>query len=371
MKERQETNETPERNDYLWDRTGEVDPEVRRLENLLGALRHEERAEEREALEAKFAEQAERGATRGAWTQRTGRLAAAAVVLLGLTAGIIYSLKPVGPTTAESAAGWTIGDIEGTPRVGARAISSGQAEAKLGVGQTLETNGSSSASVSEEGLGRIQIEPNSRVRLVQSGPERKVLRLEVGTIRAVIWAPPGEFMVDTPSALAVDLGCAYTLQVAGDGAGTIRTTVGWVGFEKSGRHSFIPAGAICKTRPRTGPGVPYFEDAPEGLRQAVDAFDAAGAGSAAGDAAVAVILKEARERDGLTLWHLLWRTAGDERAQVYERMAAVAPPPAGVTREGVLRLDAAMMDAYWNTLGLGDISIWRFWEQKSGAAAGR
>jgi hypothetical protein len=31
------------------------------------------------------------------------------------------------------------------------------------------------------------------------------------TIHAYIWAPPGEFVVDTPSAVTVDLGCACTL----------------------------------------------------------------------------------------------------------------------------------------------------------------
>jgi len=38
------------------------------------------------------------------------------------------------------------------------------------------------------------------------------------------------FVVDTPSASAIDLGCAYTLHVNEDGSGTLRTTLGWVGF---------------------------------------------------------------------------------------------------------------------------------------------
>jgi len=36
-----------------------------------------------------------------------------------------------------------------------------------------------------------------------------------------------------------------------------------------------------------------------------------------------------------------------------------------VTRGGILQLDPHMLDLYWNAFGLGDISIWRFWEQSS------
>ena len=80
---------------------------------------------------------------------------------------------------------------------------------------------------------------------------------------------------------------------------------------------------------------------------------------------LATVLAQARPRDGLTLWHLLSRTTGPARAQVYTRFAALVPPPPGVTREGILQLDPHMLDLYWNALDLGDISLWRYWEQSS------
>jgi hypothetical protein len=47
----------------------------------------------------------------------------------------------------------------------------------------------------------------------------------------------------------------------------------------------------------------------------------------------------------------------------------LAPPPASVTREGILRLDQPMLDLWWNALGFDDISVWRHWEHSwSGAA---
>ena len=38
----------------------------------------------------------------------------------------------------------------------------------------------------------------------------------------------------------------------------------------------------------------------------------------------------------MTLWHLLTRGTPEERARVYDRLAALAPPPEGVTREQIL-----------------------------------
>ena len=108
--------------------------------------------------------------------------------------------------------------------------------------------------------GRVEVDADSRLRVLTNGPGRKRLSLERGTIHATIWAPPGEFVVDTPSAVAVDLGCVYTLQVDDSGAGLLRTTLGWVGFKLDGHESFIPAGAVCATRPKIGPAVEHQRD---------------------------------------------------------------------------------------------------------------
>ena len=59
-----------------------------------------------------------------------------------------------------------------------------------------------------------------------------------------------------------------------------------------------------------------------------------------------VLLAEAREYDTLTLWHLLSRLRGAERARVYDRMASLIPPPQGVTRAGVLKLNRAMLELW-------------------------
>ncbi len=72
-------------------------------------------------------------------------------------------------------------------------------------------------------------------------------------MHALIWAPPGQFIVDTPSAVAVDLGCRYSLEVHDDGSGVLRVEAGWVGFEHRGVRSLVPAKAVAATRTGQGP----------------------------------------------------------------------------------------------------------------------
>jgi FecR-like protein len=351
---------------YLWDGSGEPDPEVQRLESLLVQFSHRETPL---ALPLPQNAPSKPGYLHVLFLQFPWlpRFAAVAVVLLALIVGGIVSFYPT--RISPSGPGWEVARLAGTPQIGTRFITAGQSTTKLRVGQTLETDGTSRASISQTDLGEIKVEPNSRVRLLQTDDHHKRIQLDIGTIRAMIWAPAGEFVVDTPSAVAVDLGCAYTLQVAADGSGTIRTTLGWVGFHLNGRESFIPAGAMCPTRPKVGPGTPYFEDASQSFRAALGDLDFAAQSSEDRAASLEIILTQARARDGLTLWHLLSRTEGAERAAVYDRFAALVPPPPGVTRDGILRLDQSMLDLWWNALNLGDIYLWRYWEQSSSPRA--
>ena len=129
------------------------------------------------------------------------------------------------------------------------------------------------------------------------------------------------------------------------------------------RESFIPAGAACATRPKIGPGTPYFEDAPGPLRAALSKLDFETNTPAQRNAGLALVLFQSRKRDALTLWHLLARVSDSERGRVYDHLAALVPPPSGVTREGVFHLDQKMLDLWWNQLDLGDISLWRTFER--------
>ncbi|PYU84436.1 MAG: hypothetical protein DMG50_04695 [Acidobacteria bacterium] len=345
------------KDDYLWDRSGKPDPEVQKLEAALGRYRHNQPAPSFEKIRDLRPVKQHWSIFSLRWSYQLG--AVAAVVLLAATVFLVLRPKP----TENAGPSWAVARLEGTPRVGWHSVGEKSGPVKMGIGQTLVTDGSSRASITLDETGRVEVDAGSRLRLVTNGPGRKRLSLERGTIHATIWAPPGEFVVDTPSAVAVDLGCVYTLHVDDSGAGLLRTTMGWVGFKLNGQESFIPAGAVCKTRPKIGPGTPYMEDAPASFLDALSRFDFESITPAERNALLGILLADARKNDALTIWHLLSRVSDADRQGVYDRLASLAPPPAGVTRNGILRLDRPMLDSWWNSFGFGDIYLWRTYER--------
>ncbi len=341
------------RNEYLWDRSGEPDPEVQKLESLLGQFRYDHPTP---AL-PQIAE-----ARRWSFFPRLRLFPAlaAATSILVLAGGIAFMIHGTS-TTPIAGQGWEVSRLAGAPRIGQKAIRTDQL-GRLGVGQVLETDEHSRASLEDSDVGQIEVDAGTRLRLLSMRDGLKQIALDHGTIHTHIWAPPGEFVVDTPSAVTVDLGCAYTLTVDDSGTGIVRTSLGWIGFKLNGHESFIPSGAACATRPKVGPGTPYFEDATSEFRSALARFDFEDQTSQQRADDVAVVLAQSRKRDALTVWHLLSRVEEDQRVRVYERLQQLAPAPAGVTREGILRLDQPMLDSWWNALGFDDVSIWRRWE---------
>jgi hypothetical protein len=343
--------------DYLWDGSGEPDQEIQQLEKTLGRYRHKQAAPRlAELADIQPAKQR----TRFFHFRFSFQLAAvAAMLLVALTLSYFWRRPNSGVASGPA---WDVARLEGAPRIGWHSIGEKSGPGKLGIGQTLVTDSSSRASIRLDETGRVEVDASSRLRLVTNGPGRKRLSLERGTIHATIWAPPGEFVVDTPSAVAVDLGCVYTLHVDDSGAGLLRTAMGWVGFKLNGHESFIPAGAVCKTRPKIGPGTPYMEDAPAHFQDALSHFDFETTTPAERRTLLGILLTDARRDDAMTLWHLLSRVSDAERPSVYDRLAALSPPPDGITREGILRLDRTMLDTWWSSFGFGDIHLWRTYE---------
>ena len=274
-------------------------------------------------------------ATRPRPSFRTLRIAA----LLGLLAVSAGALA----VTRRTAATWKIAAADGAQRT-------------LSAGDALTTGGVP-ARVKVGSIGYLDIAAGTEARLVTAGIAEQRMALTRGTMHAEISAPPRLFVVETPSGTAVDLGCAYTLVVDSAGNSTIVVTAGWVSFEENGRQSLIPAGMTAVARKGSGIGTPVMDDAPDSLRAAVRSFDAA-----PGDDALEAVLRAARTRDAVTLWHLVKRTEGGRRGQVVTRLVAMVPLPDGVSRAAIERADAHALQLYWTKLP-GTLPIIPSWRQ--------
>jgi len=334
--------------DYLWDRSGPPDPEVERLESMLGRLRSTPPVPDVSKIRLKTDPPT-------AWTVRSvaPMLAAAAAIVLMI--GLTWR-------STRSTASWEVARLDGQPRIGSAALAG---TGRIAVGQTLVTDAASRARVNVSLIGEVTVDPNSRMKLVETRDAHHQLALERGTLHATISAPPGQFIVDTPSARATDLGCAYTLHVDEDGSGIISVTAGWVAFERNGVESFVPAGASCRTDPKRGLGTPRYDNESQAYRDALDDFDYGD--PARRHEALQRVLQYGGNGDAITLWHLIPRVDPADRGAVVDALADQAPMPGGVTRDAVLKADRAALDRWWDALGLGDTAWWRTWRRPMNA----
>jgi hypothetical protein len=274
------------------------------------------------------------------------RMAVAAAVILALSIGVWLYKNQQGAGHGSAKSAWSVIALGGTPKIGSETISS---RGSMSIGDWLETDENSSAQIAVGTIGNVDIDKNTRIRLLETEPTEHRLELARGKMSARIWAPPRLFFVDTPSAVAADLGCAYTLEVDDKGDGRLKVTSGWVALQAKERESIVPEGASCETQLGTGPGTPFFDDSAPAFQKALNKVDF-DKDPATRTTALEEMLAHSRPRDTLTLWHLLPRVKENDRARVYQKMESFAAPPAGVTREGVLKLDQKMLDQWRDAL---------------------
>src|SRR5215831_17528493 len=132
--------------DYLWNRSGPSDPDVERLERMLGRLRSTPPVPDisRVRLEA--------GATPAIVRLKPDTTYVGVRFLAPALAAAAAIAMMVGVTwqSARRASSWEVAALTGEPRIEATAIAR---EGRITVGQTLTTDGASSARVEVGSIG--------------------------------------------------------------------------------------------------------------------------------------------------------------------------------------------------------------------------
>lgn len=343
--------------DYLWDKSGEPDPEVARLEQALAPLRHEGEWQE-----------PKRSPRRALLWGAGGALALAAAVAIAVVAlgkGDDSGQKHAGVTSAQpppsappsaplpspcttsdegfafqaevaggspAAPGW---DAKPSLTCGGGAASSG----RLPAGVWLETPEKVAAKVQVADIGAVTLNGGSKLRIVETSQREHRLELVRGSLHAQVLAPPRLFVIDTRAATAVDLGCAYDLAVDEAGRSHLHVTSGAVSLEGKGRVAYVPLHASVTAHPDRGPGAVLADTAGKGLMAAVYRLDR-------GDAsALEEALKNAERGDSVTLWNLLNSEGPGPRAAIVQRIEELKLRPAKVSRAALLAGKAEAFEA--------------------------
>ena len=318
----------PRQPDYLWDRTGPADPEIQRLETLLASYRMNDRplrVPQREPQRGWFP----------GW-----RIA----VALG-TCAVIAAVLIAYQAYNAPARGWEFVAEQGHPDVNGRSMKSGV----LRVGESLETTAGERVRLAVASIGEVEVRDQSQVKLLESREGRQRLAMPFGTMHARIYAPPAVFVVDTPAARAVDLGCEYTLTVDKNGSGHISVDLGWVQLEYSSAQSLVPSGMVAEIAPSGLLSPAYYPDASPEFRTALIGWSLDSHLTDNERAQLlGTVLSNARLRDALTIVNLFRRTNSEtERARIFDRLNQLVPAPPTVHRQDVIDDQWNAVDPWW------------------------
>src|SRR5258708_1170074 len=149
----------PMNDDYLWDKSGDPEPEIQRFEALLAPLAYRPSRQFRHP--------------RRRWPIAIG-IAAAVTVVAG-AAWIWLASRPTGPS-------WQVVALNGP-----------QKQQSFSRGGTVETNATSRLRLDLESFGQVELEPNTRLKLLVTKQDEQRMSLAHGKIHALTWAPAGQF----------------------------------------------------------------------------------------------------------------------------------------------------------------------------------
>lgn len=299
---------------YMWDRTGAADPELQRWERELAPFR---RRHGPRRVPVRYA-------------------VAAAVIILAAAAAWFMRV----PDDAV-----IITSLEGELLIDGKPASKG---ARVREGQRVETGRGGHVVVRAGSLGHVELVDRAALVLTSAREGRIRVRMESGDLRARIAAAPYAFRVETPGAVADDMGCAYQIVTDSAGNGWLRVTEGWVRLRSRGIDSLVVEGTEAALRTETGPGIPFREGAGPALRSLAGTITA---GSVPDAGELALALQQARPEDTVTLLNLLWRAPLPVAQPIFTRLAAQYPPPDTVVWQRFQNRDLTAVAEWWPRLG--------------------
>ena len=229
--------------------------------------------------------------------------------------------------------GFSFSLTAGSATCGGTAVASG---GTLPMGAWLETQRGGAATVKVADIGELTVFGDSKVRLVTTGATQHHMELARGHVAARVTAPPRLFVVDTPAATAVDLGCAYDLTVDAAGKTHLRVTKGAVSLEDKRGIAYVPATFEIDVVPGKL-GTPVSITATLEVQQAVQRYDGGDPG------ALADLIRLADSPERVTLWNVIGHT---HDAAAIAKLELLAPLPDPALHARVLAGDADAMDIW-------------------------
>jgi hypothetical protein len=234
---------------------------------------------------------------------------------------------------------WKVSSIVGTPYI------SSEAMAKLDSirdGQYIITNDSSRAELLIADVGKVIVEPNTKLMIVKGEDGKNRLSVVYGTIDADMKKVSEPVPVELPSAIATDQEGSFKLTVDNSGDGLFFVKTGRVEVSSGTKQSVVPAGALVMTKKNKGVGTPFSINSSSLFKKALFDFDFGNCDATC----VSTIMNSATSADAVTLVNMIPRVNENMKAKVYDRAIAITPAPPNVPRDSIPFIDEAEIEEW-------------------------
>ncbi|MBP9095922.1 MAG: FecR domain-containing protein [Ignavibacteria bacterium] len=239
--------------------------------------------------------------------------ASAAVVLLIVSVALIsYSSKNV--FSVEEMSNWKLISLKGG------AFVNGVKSDKVNIGDWIQTDSVSSVVLKIANVGDVSIEPNTKVRFIQS--DGNISRIEVlyGTVNAST-SQADKFVLQASNMRVQDKGGSYSFKVDDKGNGVIYVNNGVANVESGNKSAVVTDGKFCLYKPEYGIGVPFRKDAKPEFQDALFQYDFNNGGAPS----IYYAMANAGPEDYASLVNLIPRVDNQTKYLVLNKLGKLAP----------------------------------------------
>lgn len=234
---------------------------------------------------------------------------------------------------------WKVSNIKGNSLIGDVAMSNIDS---IKEGQYIMTNDSSRAELVIANMGRVIIEPNSKIIFVKGADGNNRISVEYGTIEANMKTDSKTFFVEMPSAVAMDMGGDYKLTIDSTGDGLVYVKSGKVEVQSDNRGAIVPAGNLVMTKRDLGVGTPFNENSSARFKNALMNIDF----GKCGGTCLNTLLNNAKQTDAVTLVSLISRVESQYKDEVYAKVANFVSPPKRIHSDSLPYFDEEKMNEW-------------------------
>jgi hypothetical protein len=237
---------------------------------------------------------------------------------------------------------WNIQLIDGTITINGMANNSG----KISEGESLNTDSKSRLIVNVPQIGKLQVDSNTTIVVEKAKDGNNRVALKRGSIKIINSALMPDLTIALNNSFILDHGGVFS--IAADESDNMKVNVefGFVEIGYKNESYFVKEGYICEIKNNFRPGIPYRLNASDTLKNEVEKYDYENGG----DDSIQKIISAANKEDMLTLLALIPNTSKLQRQILFQAVANHFPPPAGITRMGIIKADSEMLNKWWEDI---------------------